>query len=58
VIGLGQGWYLVRWPYRRRYCDYLWMPGTSRWRMIATWRHNIAYWVKQHVPFGLRRIKA
>jgi hypothetical protein len=57
VIRLGRGWYLMRWPYRRRYADYLWMPGTTRAQKAATWLREIWYEVKQRVPVGVRHFQ-
>jgi hypothetical protein len=57
VVRLGRGWYLVRWPYRRRYADYLWMPEITRTRKVATWLRGIGRGVIAGIPVGVRRLE-
>jgi len=56
VVHLGRGWYLVRWPYRRRYADYLWMPETTRQRRMVVRLGDVARRVRAWTPIGIRRI--
>lgn len=58
MVHLGRGWYLVRWPYRRRYADYLWMPGISGAQKLATRLREIGGWAKAWIPVGVRRLEA
>ena len=57
MIHLGRGWHLVRRPYRRRYADYLWLPGTTRARRIATRVREAVRTLKTWIPVGVQRLE-
>ena len=55
MIHLGRRWYLVRWPYRRRYADYLWTTDATGIRKVWAHLRELKRSIAGRIPFVVRR---